>query len=125
MFWVFVGAMLHKGWQALLDPDFKGLSSRLKVLEGLLKVHFPAVHNKIYQLGWDITIFAQHFITIMQMETPKELAAITLDLFFLVGEQAIHCLILQMIRMNEQYILNCDETELMSYLKRGMLTDTF
>ena len=53
------------------------------------------------------------------------MANIVLDLFFLLGEEALHCIILQMVRLNEEAILNCDETDLLTYFKRGMIKDSF
>lgn len=61
------------------------MTKRLKILEGLMAEHVPAVYQKLIDYEWDLTIFSQYYITIMLYNTPKDFSKIILDLFFLDG----------------------------------------
>ena len=50
-----------------------------------MKEYAPRIHSRIKELDWDMSIFAQHYITIFQIFTPSELAGIVIDLFVLEG----------------------------------------
>lgn len=48
-----------------------------------------------------------------------------MDLFMLDGQKALHSIIVGMLRLNLAAILLCDETDLIGYLNKGMILDTF
>ena len=126
VFWVFIGVMVWKGWQNIFDKNLEGLTARLKVLESLMIEHIPAVYQKIVDYEWDLTIFSQYYITIMLYNTPLEFSKIILDLFFLDGENALHSLIIRMMKMKEERILGfLDECELMNYFKKDLIIECY
>ena len=86
----------------------------------------PRILNRIEGEDWDMTIFAQYYVTICLYNCPPELAPIVLDLFLLDGETVIHSLVVRMMVMNEEKIMGLkDEMQLMKYLKPEMLQDTY
>lgn len=91
-----------------------------------MATHVPAVYQKLIDFEWDLTIFSQYYITIMLYNTPKEFSKIILDLFFLDGENALHSLIIRMMKMQEDKILGfSDECLLMNYFKKEMILDCY
>lgn len=88
--------------------------------------HIPSVYQKLIDFEWDLTIFSQYYITIMLYNTPKQFSKIILDLFFLDGENALHSLIIRMMKMQQEKILGfSDECELMAYFKRDIIYDCY
>ncbi len=86
----------------------------------------PEVYNKIRDFEWDLTIFAQYYLTILIYNTPKEYSKIILDLFFLDGENILHSLIVRMMKLQEGKILGFkDELEMINYFKRDLILDSF
>lgn len=77
--------MVEKNWQDLYDHDLSGLTKKLQVLEILMVTHVPQIYERLINYNWDLTIFAQYYLTIMLYNTPHEFATIILDLFFLDG----------------------------------------
>ena len=67
--------------------------------------HLPAIYQKIIDFEWDLTIFSQYYITIMLYNTPLDFSKVILDLFLLDGENALHSLIIRMMKMQEEKIL--------------------
>lgn len=118
--------MIWKNWQDIFDANFQGLTKRLEILEGLMAEHVPAIYQKLIDFEWDLTIFSQYYITIMLYNTPREFSKIILDLFFLDGENAIHSLIIRMMKLQEDRILGfSDECELMGYFKKEIINDCY
>ena len=62
----------------------------------------------------------------MLYNTPLDFSKVILDLFFLDGENALHSLIIRMMKMKEDKILGfMDESELMMYFKKDLLLDCY
>ena len=57
----------------------------LEVLRGLMEEHVPKILGRLDDEGWDLTIFAQYYVTICLYNCPPDLAPIVLDLFLLDG----------------------------------------
>jgi hypothetical protein len=118
--------MVWKEWQEIFDHELLGLKKRLKILEELMIKHVPTVYQKLIDSEWDITIFSQYYITIMLYNTPKDFSKIILDLFFLNGENALHSLIIRMMKLQEDKIVAFEDLcELMNYFKKEMIMDCF
>lgn len=98
-FWVFIGIMVWKKWDGIFDKQLSGLTERLSTLQKLMVEHVPSVYQKLIDYEWDLTIFSQYYITIMLYNTPRDFSKIILDLFFLDGENALHSLIIRMMKM--------------------------
>jgi hypothetical protein len=65
-----------------------------------MEEHVPRVLALIEEQDWDMTIFAQYYVTICLYNCPAELAPMVLDLFLLDGEAVIHSLVLRMMVLN-------------------------
>lgn len=65
-------------------------------------------HIKSYELDLNIC-FAQYYITLIIYNTPYGLAKRILDLFLLQGQQAIHSVIMKMLKICESKILNIND----------------
>ena len=62
----------------------------------------------------------------MLYNTPLEFSKVILDLFFLDGENALHSLIIRMMKMMEDKILSfMDECQLMMYFKKDLILDCY
>ena len=58
--------------------------------------------------------------------TPMELAGKILDMFFIVGEDAIHIVLMGVLECQKQKILAMkNEEEILQYLKGGLMKDIF
>lgn len=85
MFWVLVGIMKFKKWSEVYENDLSGTKRMLEVLRDLMKDNVPKILDRIENEGWDLTIFAQYYVTICLYNCPNNLAPIILDLFLLDG----------------------------------------
>lgn len=85
VFWVLVGIMRWKNWAEVYESDLVGTRRMLGVLRELMEEHVPSILARIEGEEWDMTIFAQYYVTICLYNCPAELAPIVLDLFLLDG----------------------------------------
>jgi hypothetical protein len=98
---VLVGIMKWKKWSEVYENDLIGTQRMLEVLRGLMQEHVPKLLERIEEEGWDLTIFAQYYVTICLYNCPPDLAPIILDLFLLDGESVIHSLLIRMMVLNQ------------------------
>jgi hypothetical protein len=93
--------MQWKRWSELFDSNLTGLQRMLQTLRELMSEHVPEILSLIEDVGWDLGIFAQYYVTICLYNCPADLAPLVLDLFLLDGELVIHSLLIRMMVLNK------------------------
>lgn len=71
----------------------------IKELEEKIAETVPEVMYLIYKLGMDcFSMFSQHYFSLLSYnDSTPELNQLMMDLFFVVGEKAIHAIIVKML----------------------------
>ena len=83
----------------------------------------PEVLFVIYKVGMDCySTFAQNYFSVMSYsDPPEQLCKQMLDLFFLVGEKAIHATTVRMLQITKDQILAIKGPEdLQKFLKKDI-----
>lgn len=62
--------MKCKKWSEVFEADLTGVQRMLEELRLLMEEQVPSILQRIYELEWDLGIFAQYYVTICLYNCP-------------------------------------------------------
>ena len=83
----------------------------IKELEEGIAEACPDILYIIYKYGLDcFSAFSQNYFSVMSYsDPPEDLSKLMLDLFFLIGEKAIHGTIIKMLSITQEHITKLED----------------
>lgn len=126
-FWSLVFVMFEKGWRDIFNQKSSKIASVLNDLEIYIKQTWPKLHQRLLSdeyLSMEST-FTSQVITLYIYDAPLDIATRIFELFLLDGAQIVVDLIAGLIDIQYSKIMHLEELELMTYLRKDIITDVF
>ena len=120
-------------WRYCFNIEMTKLKELLEFLEQVMQTTWSNVlkHiiNEIFEGDEDqvslVPIFSPLLQTIFVYQTPEKIALHIFDVFLFDGDQVIFTLLINMIKMQEDKILQLESKELLDYMKKEMTKECF
>lgn len=125
--WALVYVMFEKGWRDIFNQTSNKIALVLSSLEDHFEAKFPKLWDR-FQTEDCLTVeaaFTSHVITLFIYDAPFEIATRVFELFLVEGPQVIVDICAAMIRETYPMLMEMEELELMSYLRKDIITDVF
>ena len=101
------------------------LNQLLCALNSKIFKELPRVFNHFKQEGVELVMFSQYFITILAYKAKFRFAVRIMDVFLCTGEEILHVVLFNMIKLKQEKILELKNEALFRFLLETLVKDCY